>query len=615
MIKFKYILYLILILSACEFEPEGVYEVDVEPVTEAPDITVDLNFLTDTIYVPVTGYTTLIYSTPDPNVRYALFKLNNIQLSKIESTSGTFTFSFSSGQYQKGIPYELNVELFRGSGSGSLADKLNAEGFLYSKSFVLFFEEDANMASQIISVTPKNGSLRVEWERFKGVGFRRYHVFNSVFYKIDIIDDQNRTFLYDESYIGYNGDYYIVTETDNGSFTSRHVYYEEGLPVAVAQRGDDLTVEVSWGKSKFENNISGYRIFESYNRFNYFNEVVFIEDGAATEYNFNESRFAVETRFYVLPIPKKREIPLNSYDDLRYRASMTEDIIIGDHMPIYPFSFFHTPPGDFCYFTDIFQVYKFDCVNNTITDSIPAQNVYMSVSPDGKRILSSKPLQIELTDAENMEVTDVIPASSFPDEDMPVQFVIANNGKGVFSNQKADYYFYDYLNKTAQAVFRVDGETNLGDKMKISPDGQYVCVRHIKGIYPNYLTELIKLENGEAVKIWSDSEIDFFDFNPAAGELLYVKNGVLTRMSPDNLTVISEMAVNGYHFFDIDWNNNEYVSLNEERDLISIYNLNSGELKKEVKTFNFGHATSNFTSLYLSNKILFTEGLRLKLIY
>ncbi|MDD4756799.1 MAG: hypothetical protein PHG29_12025, partial [Prolixibacteraceae bacterium] len=116
-------------------------------------------------------------------------------------------------------------------------------------------------------------------------------------------------------------------------------------------------------------------------------------------------------------------------------------------------------------------------------------------------------------------------------------------------------------------------------------------------------------------KIWSDSEIDFFDFNPAAGELLYVKNGVLTRMSPDNLTVISEMAVNGYHFFDIDWNNNEYVSLNEERDLISIYNLNSGELKKEVKTFNFGHATSNFTSLYLSNKILFTEGLRLKLIY
>jgi hypothetical protein len=612
---YLYLLSLIFMLSACEYEPGGLYEVDVEPVTEAPDITVNLNFLSDTIYIPVSGYTTLEYSTPDSKVRFALFKLNNRQLSKIESTSGTFTFGFNSGQYQKGLPYELTVELFRGSGSGSLADKLDAEGFLYSKTFILYFLDDADMAAQIISVVPLNGSLRIEWERFSGVGFRNYHVFNSVFYKIDIISDQNRTFLYDESYIGYNGDYYIVTETDNGSFASRHVQYHEGLLEAVAQKGVDLTVEVSWGKSKFENNIVGYRIFESYNRFNYFDEVAYIEGGSASGYTFEDSRFGVETRFYILPVPKKREIPLNSYDDLRYMASSTNDVLIGSRMPVYPFSFFHKPQGDFCYFTDIYNVYKFDCVNNLITDSITSQNVYMTVSSDGKRILSSKPLQLEVTNAEKMEVADVIPGSSFPDQEMPVQFVIANNGKGVFYNQKADYYFYDYLNKSAEATFRIDGESNLGDNMKMSPDGQYFCIRHIKGIWPNYLTELFKLENGEAALVWSRENTGFFDFEPVNGQLIYFKNGILTRMSPDNMTVISELPVSDEYFFDIDWNNNEYVSLNEERDLISIHDLNTGELKKEVKTYNFADNTSNFGSLFLSNKILFTEGLRLKLIY
>lgn len=612
---FLYFTAFIFIISACEFEPEGIYEVDVEPITEVPDINVNLNFSSDTIYVPITGYTTLYYSTPDSKVRFALFRLNNIQLSKIESTSGNFTFSFNPGQYQKGIPYELNVELFRSSGSGSLADKVNAEGFLFSKTFILYFLDDADTASQIIGVTPKNGSLRIEWEKFKGIGFRKYHIFNSVFYKIDIIDDQNRTFLYDESYIGYNGDYYIVTETDNGTFTSRHVYYEEGLPKAVAQKRDDLVIEVSWEKSKFENNIAGYRIFESYNRFNHFNELAYIEGGSADSFTFEEGRFAVETKFYVLPKPKKREIPLNSFDDLRFMASPTEDIIIGDPMPIFPFSIFAAPLGNNCYFSDIYRVYKFDCDKNIITGSIPSQYVYLSVSPDGKKMLSAKPLQLELTDTKTMEVIDIIPNSSFPGEEMPVQFEIANNGKGVFYNQKADYYFYNFLNKTAEATFRIDGESNLGDKMRISPDGNFFCIRHIKGIWPNYLTELFKLEEGKAVMIWSSCDIGFFDFDPVTGHLLYFKNGSLTRIAPDDLTIISETAVNDKYFYDIDWNNNELVTLNEERDLITIYDLNTGEQKKEVKTFNFGDNNSNYTSLFLSNKILFTEGLRHKLEY
>jgi len=613
--KILYLLLAVSILTACEYEPEGIYEAVVEPVTEAPEITVNLNFMTDTIYVPTNGYTTLVYSTPDSKVRYAYFELNNRQLVKIESTSGTFTFSFNSGQYQKGIPYELNVELFRSTGSGSLADKVYAEGFLYSKSFTLIFLDESEMAPRVTRVFPENGSLRVEWEKFKGLGFLKYHVFNSVFYKIDIISDPNKTFLYDASYVGYNGDYYIVTETEDNTFTSNHFYFEDGLPEAKAVLAENTTMKLTWGQSKYYNNIAGYRIFESYNRFNHFNEIAYIESSLDTCYLHEDGRFGVASRFYVLPVPVEREIPLNSYDDLRYMASLTEDVMIGERIPVFPETFFYNPPGDFCYYSDILQIYKFDCTKNAFVDSIPTRYISMSASPDGKTLLSSNIDHLEIIDSETMEISDVIPESDLPDGKMLYQFSIADNGKGVFVNVLGDYYYYDYNNRVAEAKFRVDGESNIGDKMAVSSDGKFFCIRHVKGIYPNYLTELFKLEGGEAVQVWNDNIIDFFDFDPENGQFLYFKDGVLSRISPDNMNVVSEMPINDEYLYDIDWNNGEYICLNAERDTFTIYDLNSGAVKTQVKTYNFGGYNSDYNHVFLSNKIIFTQGLRLKLSY
>jgi hypothetical protein len=613
--KILYLLLAVSILTACEYEPEGIYEAVVEPVTEAPEITVNLNFMTDTIYVPTNGYTTLVYSTPDSKVRYAYFELNNRQLVKIESTSGTFTFSFNSGQYQKGIPYELNVELFRSTGSGSLADKVYAEGFLYSKSFTLIFLDESEMAPRVTRVFPENGSLRVEWEKFKGLGFLKYHVFNSVFYKIDIISDPNKTFLYDASYVGYNGDYYIVTETEDNTFTSNHFYFEDGLPEAKAVLAENTTMKLTWGQSKYYNNIAGYRIFESYNRYNHFNEIAYIENSLDTFYLHEDGRFGVASRFYVLPVPVEREIPLNSYDDLRYMASLTEDVMIGERIPVFPETFFYNPPGDFCYYSDILQIYKFDCTKNAFVDSIPTRYISMSASPDGKTLLSSNIDHLEIIDSETMEISDVIPESDLPDGKMLYQFSIADNGKGVFVNVLGDYYYYDYNNRVAEAKFRVDGESNIGDKMAVSPDGKFFCIRHVKGIYPNYLTELFKLEGGEAVQVWKDNTIDFFDFDPENGQFLYFKDGILKRVNPGDMSVISELQVNDEYLYDIDWNNDEYICLNSERDLFTIYDLNSGDIKTQVKTYNFGGYNSDYNHVFLSNKIIFTQGLRLKLSY
>jgi hypothetical protein len=129
---------LLFAISSCEYQPKGLFEVDVKPVTEAPALQVDLNFESDTLYLPFDKNITFRYSVSDALVRYAFYSINGQQLAKVDSNSGVFSTSFSSGNYQKNTAYKLKVELFRSSGSNSLADKLLNEGFLYSKEITYF---------------------------------------------------------------------------------------------------------------------------------------------------------------------------------------------------------------------------------------------------------------------------------------------------------------------------------------------------------------------------------------------------------------------------------------------------------------------------------------------
>ena len=604
-----------LIGFACEYKPQEIYEVEIQPITTAPEITVNLNFDTDTIYIPVNRAINLNYSVNDDLVRFAKFTLNNNHLVTIESKSGTFSINFNAAAYSTNHAYELKVEVFRGSGSGSLADEMLMEGFLYSKSFVLYFLDMLQMSPQITKVIPENGSLKIQWEKFKGLGFRNYHVFNTVFRKIAIIPEQNQTWLYDDSYVGINGEYYIVTETEAESYQSTSISYNYGLPEATVTHAGDMNLQINWGKSTFWNNISGYKIYEWYRDFNVVHEVGYAENEADTSFLYPEGRFAVKTKYFIQPIPKEVETTEPDLWGLWNSTSPTNDIIIGDEMPVIPFTFFNNPSGNFCYYSNAYYILKFDCLTETFTDSIATIGLCSSCSQDGTLLLSKNGQQMEIVNTDNMEVTRIVSVAELPDENEPFQWLIGNNKTGVFVNHLADFYFYDFENKINLAQFRIDGEINFGDVMKVSPDATYFCIRHIKGIYPNYVTELFKLENGNITTLLKDADITFFDFDPDSKQFIYYKNEKLVTVSLQNMSTIKESTLGNELFCDIDWNNNEYLVLNAERDMFSICDLESGSTKKQIKTYDFGTNQSDYSSIYLSNKTLFTQSLRLKLNY
>ena len=167
----------------------------VKKITEAPELKINLNFDSDTLYIPINYNTTVEYSSTDPLVRYASFFLNGNQLA-ISGATGFFYIQYDNSKYQINVPYILKVSFFRSTGSGSLADKLESEGFLYSREIVVYFVNEDTMLPKITSVINEKGRLKITWERYSGFGFKNYYVRLPEVVNIAIISDQNITSCY-----------------------------------------------------------------------------------------------------------------------------------------------------------------------------------------------------------------------------------------------------------------------------------------------------------------------------------------------------------------------------------------------------------------------------------
>jgi len=607
-----------LIFVACEYEPKGLYEVEVKQVTDIPDLTINLNFATDTIYLPLNGYVKFEYSTTDSMVRYAYFELNNKQLSMNESNSGSFSIQFNSDFYKADVSYLFKVEFFRSSGSGSLADKIHQEGFLYSKEFTLIFSDDAKLGSKIVSLVPDNGSLLVKWEKFKGVGFKRYHVFNGPYFKPAIISNINENFCYDPSFIG-NGGFYVVTETENGTFSGPIRYFNDINLAVTTSVLPDGKVKISWIKSKYPDNLAGYKIYRYIYETGETNEVAFFTNPLDTTYITSLGIFAVNMKFYIKSVPKIKHIPSqDDANDLQTTAGATGYFKMGRILPPINWDLFVKSQGNNCYYPSYNQnyniIYKFNSASQVITDSIPNTYSYLSLSPDGNNLLILKNGQMELVNPLLMETKDVIPSSSLPEGKLPSQFLLSNTDVGVFFNDLGNYYYFDFQNKSVLAQFRNTGMTSFGDKMKISLDGKYFCILHYINIYPNYNAELYKLEVGEAKKIWTHNTSKFIEFNPNINYLLYFYNKTLYTLSTDDLRIVSELVINDEFLYDIDWSRMEFISLNAEKNMFSICDLATGRVKMQLPTRNFG-SSYNTQNIFLKNKTVFIQELFMQLDY
>jgi hypothetical protein len=235
------------------FSPEKENFVEVDQNTEAPQInnqTLDLN--SDTLHV----------------WKYTKFNFD-LTSSKQEITNTTITYRDTEINFEGGkgsfdinpeaLPegtYTLKIKVYTHSGTGSLADKVGAEGYKFENDWVLLIEKPK---APDITITSKieNGFLKFSWNKMKQDYFHSYNLYfynEGLSYNYETkITDKNTTSYIDSLFVGgkIKLSLWIRYYDENGSTQIAKKDYIYEYPISISVHEDLQNLTFSWNKNPF----------------------------------------------------------------------------------------------------------------------------------------------------------------------------------------------------------------------------------------------------------------------------------------------------------------------------------------------------------------------------
>jgi hypothetical protein len=128
--KFTHLLFILLLLSSCAFEPEGLNFNEVEKPTNTHPMEITLSANEDSIYLYGETKLSFTLSTFGKQLNVAKIHFYN---QEIWTDKLTYTFTILPQQTSEWV--DLTVDFYVGTGTGSIADKLKVENYFMSKTW------------------------------------------------------------------------------------------------------------------------------------------------------------------------------------------------------------------------------------------------------------------------------------------------------------------------------------------------------------------------------------------------------------------------------------------------------------------------------------------------
>lgn len=246
---------LILFVFSCEYElPEKFTEVPMEyNPPELSFLSVDMN--ADTLYI--CGATRFSFSL--------ISSAQGIEGGSVTCLSKTFDFKGPNGFFDVNPDgfadgqYLVEMKVYTRSGTGSLADALGTEGYLFSKEWVLKIERPSTIKIKFLEPEIVDGFLKVRWEKFGRPYFDSYQIQindSSLHHSYSqTILNSSTNYLIDSSFVGGSVTFSIsVTIRDCGGnpvkyFSDMMVYR---FPVKMKFEESMDTLYISWTKNPFK---------------------------------------------------------------------------------------------------------------------------------------------------------------------------------------------------------------------------------------------------------------------------------------------------------------------------------------------------------------------------
>jgi hypothetical protein len=246
-----------IVAASCEYEPDNTYFKEVAQKNPAP-LVVEFNQNDSLIYLWQPTEFSFNITPSGAEIKEGKVYLNNTLIGNIYTNSGIFNIN---PNHLPDGSYPLRIDFVIGSGSGSLADNLDAEVYFWQKNFILKVDR-ALTPCFITHFGIDQGRLKIDWELYPKQNFEKYFLddFNNLVPPYEYTDI-NQTSFYDDRFIGGPGHYSFRVEAGGSASDLKYYTCEFPYPQPLEfQTENDNSLTIKWNRCLFYYNFSEYQI-------------------------------------------------------------------------------------------------------------------------------------------------------------------------------------------------------------------------------------------------------------------------------------------------------------------------------------------------------------------
>ena len=273
----------LLLVAACQYDPDGDIFVDLEPPNDEgveinlENATIDLNDIEDTVSFFRRTDLRFNVDLEGRRVVESTLTVNQTDLPLNQTSRNQFTVRIDPNDFGTGV-YNLRMTITANSGTGSLADRSQMETITVQRSWIMIIDLEAPGTSGVDHVAVENGFMKISWPKYERTNFQEYEISKFCYYQDApdeaqfcgrwTIEDQNQVTLVDSSHL--QGDVAFMMKikaADKYSFGSLGLRFNIPAKFGIEARGrEDGLIELRWTKPYLENAFSHYYLESSRSR-------------------------------------------------------------------------------------------------------------------------------------------------------------------------------------------------------------------------------------------------------------------------------------------------------------------------------------------------------------
>ncbi|MCG6191082.1 hypothetical protein [Maribellus maritimus] len=369
---------------SCEFTPSEIQETFVEqPDEHAPVLYIEVQPDMDTLKLASDVWTQFRLTSQEAEIYWVKIDFDDSNVYYSDYNSGALpSVHVSIGNYSEGLHY-FTIQAFTASNSGSIADKVEAEGYLYEVQWPVIIHHGVDTRIDIKKVEYMDGPVAVSWEKYDYYNFQNYVLSKWSSTQVDgvkyTISNPRVTTVLDTTFL--EGEYVSYSVSLNGGY-SPGVSFDVPIKTPDILLNEEEKMVVRWNRTQNPKNLGYYHVaLKVPNTYSY--QEIIKEDAEDTVAAYDISPgFGDNYEFQVRYVPKGFDQPYVIYNSSGGEALFS----LGNQMLGFENAMKIGDTENILLYNDgLF--YKYNMVTHTILDSVRVTGLtnpgFIRISPDG----------------------------------------------------------------------------------------------------------------------------------------------------------------------------------------------------------------------------------------